>query len=562
MNEPIEHTHDDEMGRRLVKLEERLARLETRLGLVVEASPAEVPSVPVTVAVATGRAEDELEFEVGQKWFARVGVVVLTIGVGFTVSLPYASLHPSVPSLIGYGLAAGIFLLARYWRTSFEAMAGYLRGVSMALFYFATLRLYFFGSQHVLGTASFFGRALLVAVVAINLVLAYRRQSPVLLGLALFMGYVTAVAVGAASFLLPTLVVLAALVVAGSVKGGWPGLVLAGLLLNFATYVVWAGNNPFLGRPWQIVASPQIAPVFALATAVIFALGAMLRRNRGEEDGTTNTCALLNCALGYGVVLVHSLAKFGAAFVAVNVAAAVVFLGLAVVFWMRERSRVSTFLYAMTGYMALSMAIIKARSSPDVFVWLSLQSVVVVATAIWFRSRFIVVANFLIYAAIVLGYVFVATRETGISIGFGVVALVSARILNWQKDRLELKTELMRNAYLLSAFIVFPYALYHLVAGTYVGLAWIGLALGYYGMNLLVSSQKYRWMGHATLLLTTLYLVVVGTSRFEPVYRVLSFLALGTVLLVVSLLFTRLRRQKRVGVVSSVSVQERAAKSS
>jgi uncharacterized membrane protein len=223
-----------------------------------------------------------------------------------------------------------------------------------------------------------------------------------------------------------------------------------------------------------------------------------------------------------------------------------VLLGVAVAFWVREQSRVSTFLYAMTGYLALSMAIIKAAAMPDVFVWLSLQSVVVVATAIWFRSRFIVVANFLIYVSIVLGYIVVAKAETGISIGFGIVALVTARILNWKKDRLELKTELMRNAYLVSAFFVFPYALYHLVPATYVGLAWIGLALAYYGMNLLVRSQKYRWMGHVTLLLTALYLVVVGTSRFEPVYRVLSFLALGTVLLVVSLLFTRLRKPKPV----------------
>ena len=204
----------------------------------------------------------------------------------------------------------------------------------------------------------------------------------------------------------------------------------------------------------------------------------------------------------------------------------------------------ATFFYAMTGYAALSVAIFKASSVPAVFVWLSVQSVVVVATAIWFRSRFIVVANFLIYVAIVLGYIVVAERETGISLGFGLVALVSARILNWQQDRLELKTTLMRNAYLVGAWLVFPYALYHLVPGKHVGLAWVGLALGYYALNLLVQNQKYRWMGHATLLLTLCYVVVVGTSRFEPVYRVLSFLVLGTVLLVVSLVFTRLRKRQ------------------
>ena len=61
---------------------------------------------------------------------------------------------------------------------------------------------------------------------------------------------------------------------------------------------------------------------------------------------------------------------------------------------------------------------------PEVFVWLSLQSVIVVATAVWFRSRFIVVANFLIYVAIILGYVIVAKTETGISLGFGLYILV------------------------------------------------------------------------------------------------------------------------------------------
>ena len=72
----------------------------------------------------------------------------------------------------------------------------------------------------------------------------------------------------------------------------------------------------------------------------------------------------------------------------------------------------------------------------------------------------------------------------------------------------------------------------------------MGLALFYYTMNLMVRSQKFRWMGHATLLLTALYVTVLGTGRFGPVLRVLSFLALGIVMLVVSLIFTRLRARK------------------
>lgn len=528
------------VDRRLELLEARLAALETRLAAPPAAEPAVI--TPVVAPAAPALNEDELELEVGQNWFAKVGIGVLTLTVGLSVALPYAGLPAGVPSLIGAAASAGLLLLARLWRQSFAPLAGYLRGVALALLFFATLRLYFFGAP-LLSTDTVAGRAVLTLVVAGNLVYAWRRHSAWLAGLALATGYAACLAVDAAGFVLPALVLLAGLSVGGSLRGRWPGLVLASLLLNAATYFLWAAGNPLLGRPFHFITTPAAAPGFLLLCTLLIGLGPLLRRDGPGEDGLAKSCALLNCALGYGVLLLHTLAVQGAAFLPAHLAAAAVFLGLAVVCWVRVESRVATFLYAMTGYLALSVAIVKAAAAPEVFVWLSLQSVVVVATAVWFRSRFIVVANFLIGTAIVLGYVALTEHETGISLGFGVVALVSARILNWQRDRLELRTELMRNAYLLAAFVVFPYALYHLAPGRYVGLAWVGLALFYYAMNLIVRNQKFRWMGHATLLLTTLFMVVVGTSRFEPVYRVLSFLALGTVMVVVSLAFTRMRKR-------------------
>ena len=228
-------------------------------------------------------------------------------------------------------------------------------------------------------------------------------------------------------------------------------------------------------------------------------------------------------------------------------AASAVFLALAVTFWMTEHSRFSTFLYAMFGYMALSVALMKAFSPPGLFVWLSLQSLLVLSTAIWFRSRFIVVANFFIFLAIILGYLLVTEGENGMSLGFGVVALVSARILNWQQNRLELKTEMMRNAYLTSAFIAFPYALYFLMPSGYVVIAWVGVALFYYLMSALIKKQKYRWMGHLTLGISVLYVMVIGIIQLEQTYRIFSFLLLGIVLLVVSLIFTRARARRKSG---------------
>ncbi|MCB0294933.1 MAG: hypothetical protein KDG51_06760, partial [Calditrichaeota bacterium] len=164
--------------------------------------------------------------------------------------------------------------------------------------------------------------------------------------------------------------------------------------------------------------------------------------------------------------------------------------------------------------------------------------------AIWFRSKFIIVANFFIFLLILLAYVIVAGKVSTVSIGLGIVALLSARILNWQKDRLELRTDFMRYAYLVTAFFIFPYALYHSVPEAYVALSWIGVSVFYYLMSVWLKNNKYRWMALLNLILTVLYLFVMGSSQLDPVLRVVSFLILGVVLLLISLAYNRMRMKR------------------
>jgi hypothetical protein len=534
----------------LHRLDQRLARLERYLDLPPlepVASPLSIgsPVAPEKPARRVETPEGELEFVVGQNWFAGVGIVVLTCGVGFALSLPLAALPPAAPSLAGCAVAAGLLLLARRWRTSFELVAGYFRGAGMALLYFAALRLYFFGAKHALDIGSAIHALLLVGVVGVNLAVAMRRKSVRLLGLALLTGLVTAVAVGAPYFVFAGVALLSGLAAYAAVRHDWPPLLLFAMPAAYVTHLLWLLNRPWSGRSLEIVTQPAAGSFFVLAYVLILAMGSFRRHDRSEEDPYAVIAVLLNCGAGYGLFLLETAGAAPALFGPAHLVAAVVFLGLAVAFWRSEASRISTFFYAMTGYLALSVAIAKLVPVPECFIWLSGQSLLVVATALWFRSKLIVVGNFFIYAAIVLAYVGVATRESGISIGFGVVALLTARILRWQQQRLELRTEMMRNAYLASACIVFPYALYHLVPRAWVAVSWVGVAVAYYLMNLIVRSPKYRWMGHVTLLFTALYVIVIGIFQLPRTWRIISFLVLGTVLLVVSLIFTQVRARKR-----------------
>ncbi len=537
----------------LARLERRLNRLEQALSLPPPedepvAPPAAVtapePAAPVAVP-APAAEEEELEYVVGQNWFAAVGIVVLTCGVAFALSLPLASLPAALPALLGYLVTGGMFFAAHRWQRSFELVALCLRGAAMGLLYFSTLRLYFFGPAPVLDLASPASRAVLLLAVAANVYVALRQASAALVVLALLTGYFTAVVANAPWWLFVLLVALAVLIVGAATRRGAPLLLLLAIPFGYLTYLLWMIGCPWAGRPVHLATEPAGALYFLLAYALVIGAGPLVRRERAGEDQTTILTAVFNCAAGYGLFLVHAFLAFPGQMVAANLVAALAFLGLAAEFWRREESRVSTFFYAMTGYLALTVAILKAVAMPDVFIWLSLQSLVVVATALWFRSRFIVVANFLIFVLVVLGYMIAASRETGISLGFGVVALLTARILNWKQERLELQTHLMRNAYLACAFVVFPYALYHLVPRAFVSVSWVGVAVVYYVMNLIVNNAKYRWMGHLTLLMTVLYVIFIGVTQLPPTYRVLSFLVLGTVLVVVSFIFTKVRRNWR-----------------
>ena len=99
----------------------------------------------------------------------------------------------------------------------------------------------------------------------------------------------------------------------------------------------------------------------------------------------------------------------------------------------------------------------------------------------------------------------------------------------------------MRNAYLFLAFIAIPYALYHSLPGRYISLSWVGVAIFYYLLSLVLKNKKYRWMALFTLLLSILYIFVIGIIKLEPVYRIVSFIVLGIVLIIISITYTKIR---------------------
>lgn len=537
MENPVGSSENNGNVEVIKKLEERLAQLEKQLNL----QPAKDDTTLHTTAGLTARQNDELELRIGQFWLPKLGILVFIMGVIFFLTLPFAGVPSLLPSIAGYALALGILALAHFGKKNFAQLNSYFIGGSAVIAFLSTLRLYFFGHENVLGSwvLEFLG---LFFVVSTTLWYAIKNDSPYLGTLGIFLAYVTALTIGNSYLLLSAVLITCFVTVRIFIKTGWQGFLVFAIVSAFLIHATWFVSNPFFGNTFETEKRTDLNLIFILGYVILFAAGLLNRKNNSSEEFMDIMCSLLNSAFGYGLFLIITLLNPQSYFASLHLLAAVVFLITATVFWVKEKSQYSTFIYAMTGYAALSVAIMFNFSQPWNLIYLCWQSILVISTAVWFKSRFIIVANFIIFLIVLAAYLFSYWILKTEAISFGVTALISARVLNWQKGRLELKTESIRLSYLVIALVWIPYLFYCVLPSVYVGLSLLALALVYFGIGKLIKNVRYRWMAVMTLLITVFYLMIFGITNPDIYYKIISFLAAGVILIITSAVYNRISR--------------------
>ena len=550
--EEMSRTQDAEsdVHRRLEKIEDRLALIEDRLGLAAghitpPLFPTAIPEENGALSSVDDESSDEtIEYKIGFYWFAKFGIVILSIGIAFLLTFPYQNIPGYLPSLFGFVLSAGLLTGSSLLRKSFDLVSRYFFGSAFVLLFFSVLRLHFFSPLPFIENRPAVV-LLLCLIVGGNIFMSLRRSSPSLAALGLIGGYAAAMVSDAPYFMFLAITVLSGIAIYVKLTRQWDNVLLIAIVMSYSTHLFWLLNNPLVGNTLQLNRTQPINADFILIYLVIFALAVIFRKKEDVERGIAGVSSFVNCSLGFGVFVLSSEAALGNHAALACAGASIVFLSISIWFWIKEKSKYSTFFYSMTGYLVLSVAILIFSHIPDVFVWLSWQSVIVLATAILFRSRFIVVTNFTFYILLLLSYLVSASTVNAISLSFGVIALLSARILNVQKHRLEIKTEAIRYTYLGAAFVIFPYALYYTVPEGYVPLSWMGVALFYYMMHRFLRNQRYQLMSLLTLILTVLYVAFVGIVKLDPALRIVSLLALGIVLLTISIVYAKIKRNQK-----------------
>ena len=537
----------EELFNYLKNLDERISKIEQKLQISVNYENKELLDLNVNetiVELSSEEKEERLEFQIGQFWLAKLGILIFFIGVAFLMSFPFKHIPVIVDIIFGYAFCVVVYFISIHWRDIYSHLSDYLLGGGLFLFYFTTLRMHFFGNG-ILISETPVEVILLSVTVAIILFISIKRKSNYLILLSLILGYVTALVSNNPYSVFGFLTLLSLFTVYFKLKYNWHTFIFAGIFLTYFSHFLWFMNNPVLGNTLQPVQGPSINLMFLLIYAVIFASGERLRKSPFPENATVVFSSILNAGGCYFLFFLITFVYKDASASLYHLIASIIFITIAIQFWLKEKSKSSTFIYAMLGYFALTVAIIYEVKSPGFFILLCWQSIIVLSTAVWFRSKYIVLANFVIYILIFVTYLILEGKLSTTSLSFGIVALLSARILNWKKDRLELTTEQMRNAYLLTALVIIPYALFHAMPEGWASVSWIVVAIIYYALSVILKSKKYRWMALATLGLTVGYVFIIGITNEDFTYKIISFLALGLVMLVISVLYTKKKKKEK-----------------
>ncbi len=423
----------------------------------------------------------------------------------------------------------------------FGRLARLLTGAGFILFYYAGLRLHYFTSEPVVASAAV-ACAILAPIIAAQFWLALRWDSPTLAGLAGLQALIWSLLADTTAAGLPLLAAAALVAALLALRRDWWPLLSVAVVFVYAGHLLWLMNNPLAGNPVGAILPERYALTYLFACAAAFAWPALVR-NPGSEPSALLVVLLNSLSLSV-LTSLAVFALYGGRSPRVYALLAAFFLLCSVAQWRQTRRQFEPALYACSGYLALTLAIYDYRGTSTLFFWLALQSLVVISMALWFRSKFLVVTNCVLFLCILAAYMTGFPSSNAVTFSFALVAHLSARLMNWQKNRLTLRTEALRNTYLATGFILVLYALGHSVPEPYVALGWLGAGAAYFGVGLALRNRKYRYLAAGSVLAAAAHLVALDMPRLLPDHRGVTLLCSGAAALALSVLYARWRSRR------------------
>lgn len=529
---------------RMDDLDKRLSRIEEVLDYKLGSNLRELngTSTKGDSSEPKQRAGGEaIESQFGEQLFAWISGVMVLFLVVFIMSFIHNQGKAGLAIIVGYGVTGGVLLFSHLMKNSFPKQVYLLKITSHLLLYYVTLRLHFFAENPLLENHAL-GLAILALPIGYLMYFAFKQKSEILTILGVTMVLATAIVSDHTHVMLGLLSLIAVFGLYIYHEKGWGKLLHFSLFTIYLTHILWLMNNPFMGHPLQAIDQAQGNLIFLFSYGFIFSMLAIQQPKTGFRQSVVTSITLWSGTL-FALILLFELSVFYKEnYVGIFAAITMFSLAYSVVLKLRDSHFFITAFYACVSFVALSVMVYGLTQLPAAYLWLGLQSLLVVSIALWFRSPLIVIANTLLFVGLFIFYLIQGEPTNSTNLAFALVAGISARFINWKQERLKLKTEAIRNIYLVATFFTVLFAIYHLVPLKFITISWVGVAGLFFTLSFLLKNKKYRWMAFATLIIAVCYLFFFDLKSMELGYRVIAFLIIAVITLAASFYYSRRSR--------------------
>jgi len=540
---------NEELGRihsRLDSIEERIALLESSKKdnkQVQSYSEEETEEDDSGFSDLNISISAPFESNLGEYGLAWLGNIVLFFAIVFLWQYFNNAGKPFISLIVGGISVAGVFILSHYFRKSFTYMSFIFHLFGFIILYYIILRLHYYTGNPLLKN-QVIATVLLLFVVGVQVYIAYKKQSQVLAGQAFVLALITAYVSNQthAFFLISIATTIMALYAFW--KFNWWKVLIFILCISYFICLIWLLNNPV-----SLVKTPgdltyHYSFIYFSVITGLFSLVAFRKPDSAYPEKMILATLLLTGTAYSTLLLSLVFIHFPNSFVPFFTAISMYCLAYSIILKLYSPWRYSPALYALFGFVAISVTIYGIYHFPDSFLLLICQSFLVLALALWYRSYIITLMNTFLMVTLVIVYYNLSGNLQAVNFAIPLIAFLSARIINWQKERLNIKTDFIRNIYLFTLFITLLYATYKGLPGQYITVSWLCIAAIYFVMSIFVKSIKYRWMAMGNLLVAAFYLFLVDLAKIDLIFRILIFLAFAITSIVISTYYVKKLKDK------------------
>ncbi|MFH1000951.1 MAG: hypothetical protein V1783_08940 [Bacteroidota bacterium] len=536
----------NELFERVSSLEKRISVFEGKLVNPDDLKQATRVEAVVLDTDSSSHEESEetfLEASIGEYGLAWFGNIILLFGGIFLHSFVQSKAPPLYSALIGYAFAASMLLFAGKIRNSFSYLSSVFNLFAKILVFYTTVKLHFFTSNPLFEN-KFIAISFLLTPVLFQIYQSFKLRSEKHALLGLIFISITAIISNETHLLLSMLT----LTVAGSVfflfKFRWTKTLLYTLFLVYFSFLVWLLGNPIMNLSFKAVSESHYSEYYLFVIATLFSLVFLVKQKDIIQKNSLLMVLILN-GLGFSFLITLLTLLFFSGNYQLLFALLSAFCIIYSVFLKTFSDwKYSPALYAVYGFVAISITFYGILKFPMVFLALTLQSLLVLSMALWFRSKIIVVLNTLMFIALVAAYFSFFGQANIINFSFPIIAAISARIINWQHNRLTLNSQFIRNIYLFILFFTMLYALKKAFPSDYVTLSWSITAMVYFGLSIVLTLVKYRYLAIATLVAASINLFFVDFATINVVYRIIAFMVLAVISIGISIYYVDKLRTK------------------